>query len=120
MVVENDGTHGTISAKGEMHLEWGSHKLELLYFKHLRGGPVLKLQWAGGPHKMKRQVFKLKPDWDAIRNSVVDATCKLHAPNMNEAHHSLRCSNNYMRYVGQAGMCLYMHTMCCCIMPMFL
>lgn len=34
---------------------------------------------------MKRQVFKLKPDWDAIRNSVVEATCKLQAPNMNEA-----------------------------------
>ena len=65
-------------------LTTGTHKLELLYFKRAGGDPVLKLQWGGGPHKLKRQVFKLRPNWDQLRVSPVEATCELMAPNMNE------------------------------------
>ena len=106
--MDNDGTHGTISAAGDMVLAAGNHKLELLYFKRFGGAPVLKLQWEGGPHKIKRQVFKLKPDWDTIRNSVVVATCKLMAPNMNEVLHSPTCFAISVPCVGQPWSFQYM------------
>jgi len=84
-VVSNDGLHGTVSASGEVQLDAGTHKLELLYFKRLRGHPVLKLRWGGGPHKLKRRTFEFEPVWEELRVSIADPTCSLRAPNMNEA-----------------------------------
>jgi len=83
VVVDNDGLHGTISAAGDVDLTEGTHKIELFYFKRAGGDPVLKLQWGGGPHKLKRQIFPLKPNWDTLRTSPVEASCELHAPNTN-------------------------------------
>ena len=46
LVVDNDGMHGSREKKGEIALQKGWHKIELLYFQ-AGGGKYLKVIWQG-------------------------------------------------------------------------
>ena len=101
LIVSNDGLHAMQSASAAVQLSEGVHKLEILHFKAYEGYPGLVVQWQGGPHDFKRQVFQFSPNWSSLRNHKANQDCSMVAPELSSSAVPIRYGQRTaMRPVG--------------------